>query len=535
VPEFGRRAAVTLLCTLVALLSSGTPVSAAPASRTGRYYVVARLAGGQREYLYEIAVKTLHDGNRYEEIFTLNKGRVQPDGGRLTDPLRLSPGWILILPKDAEGPGVHSGPLPKVTATATDLPSPVASSAPPEQATRLESKEAAIRLGGVAVAFLLLIAAVAVLRGGRRRADRARQTRLAEATGAPPGPPGAAAPAVEPPRVKAPEEPKPLVEPQFERPARLRPPGESAIAGAAAPSGTGSPSGQSGPDPSGVPAPGPPVRLAATDWPSSREGRPGADRPERGEPPPPVPAGRRPYGGNPAAKSGVAASSKDTVPGHARPDISSAVAETAKAEPAIVDTEFPSEHKLPGPARQGPGSGAEEGEPSDTLTAELVTDGNRIAVSLAGAADTGRAAAFGWRDAGQAPPVGTLPVLIGEDGGRELFLDLGRCPDVLTIVGDLPDCEKHALRLVRQMLAGGNGVAVLGEQILVDALPVGGRRVEAMDEVRDLDSAGIVICGRLAGADLAAARVARSAGGPTPVIIGDVPRSRWSLVLQPQR
>ncbi len=123
-------------------------------------------------------------------------------------------------------------------------------------------------------------------------------------------------------------------------------------------------------------------------------------------------------------------------------------------------------------------------------------------------------------------------MLLGEDNGRKLFLDLERCPDVLTIVGSLPDCEKHALRLARQVLATGNGVAVLGDRIFADTLPAGCHRIETIDGVRDPGSPGIVICGRLTGADLAAARIARSAGGPTPVVIGNVPRSRWSLLLE---
>jgi hypothetical protein len=250
-----------------------------------------------------------------------------------------------------------------------------------------------------------------------------------------------------------------------------------------------------------------PARLAPGEWPSSANAEPHPTRPDEGEPAgdQPAPADRPPSDLDPETATGQRAGEDEAVPEAGKRDVA----------------ESPHD-------RAGPG---DVDEPAENMTAELVAEDDRIAVSLAGAAGSGPAAAFGWRGTGQTPPTGTLPVLIGEDGGRKLFLDLGRCPDVLTIVGPLPDCEKYALRLARQLLADGNGVAVLGERILADALPAGGRRVEAMADVRGLDSPGIVICGRLTGADLAAARVARSAGGPTPVVIGDVPRSRWSLVL----
>lgn len=50
------------------------------------------------ESLWDIAEKRLGDGNRYKEIYKLNKGREQPDGGRLSDPDVIEPGWRLILP-----------------------------------------------------------------------------------------------------------------------------------------------------------------------------------------------------------------------------------------------------------------------------------------------------------------------------------------------------------------------------------------------------------------------------------------------------
>src|SRR5690606_12105654 len=43
----------------------------------------------------------LGDPLRWPEIFELNEGRPQPDGGCLTDAGQLAPGWRLLLPADA--------------------------------------------------------------------------------------------------------------------------------------------------------------------------------------------------------------------------------------------------------------------------------------------------------------------------------------------------------------------------------------------------------------------------------------------------
>jgi hypothetical protein len=64
--------------------------------------------GGQPPTLESIAASTLKDPGRAREIFELNRGLAQRDGGALTRPdQRLRPGWILRLPPDASGPGVQ--------------------------------------------------------------------------------------------------------------------------------------------------------------------------------------------------------------------------------------------------------------------------------------------------------------------------------------------------------------------------------------------------------------------------------------------
>ena len=47
---------------------------------------------------------------RYREIFALNHGRQQPDAQTLTEASLIRPGWILLLPADARGPGLEAVP-----------------------------------------------------------------------------------------------------------------------------------------------------------------------------------------------------------------------------------------------------------------------------------------------------------------------------------------------------------------------------------------------------------------------------------------
>ncbi|MFV2018172.1 hypothetical protein [Micromonospora sp. LOL_023] len=148
------------------------PSASAPQDDSGResvrYYIVDELPGGEREFLFAIAARTLGDGRRYREIFELNVGRAQPDGGQLTDAAQLEPGWILVLPDDARGAGVRYGPLPDVGGSAA-APPVLSPTAPTRQADR--STELLLRGGAAMVAVGLFALAILVLRrgGGRSR------------------------------------------------------------------------------------------------------------------------------------------------------------------------------------------------------------------------------------------------------------------------------------------------------------------------------------------------------------------------------
>ncbi|GAA4606877.1 hypothetical protein GCM10023195_25430 [Actinoallomurus liliacearum] len=76
-----------------------------------KIYRVRPPEGRHHESLWEIAEKCLGDGRRYREIYALNKGKVQPDGTRLTMASLIRPGWVLDMPADATHVEVvHRGP-----------------------------------------------------------------------------------------------------------------------------------------------------------------------------------------------------------------------------------------------------------------------------------------------------------------------------------------------------------------------------------------------------------------------------------------
>ncbi|WFE48828.1 hypothetical protein [Micromonospora sp. WMMD1155] len=618
-----RRTVLFLLALLTALLTPHPAPAAAAPSTTDKYWVVSGGSGGQRESLYQIAARALGNGSRSPEIFALNEGRLQPDGGRLTDPLVLKPGWILVLPADAKGTGVRTGPIPSAATPPPSGPAPT-SPDPGAAPASPEERDPMLLFGAMALAIVLLIMLVIGLQGRRRRAvASAPVTAVPTAAVADAGPPptenlvvpilsgkpdGAPRPASSSGPAVSAESPDTLTT----TPASARAAGAEPPEGATAP--TVGVTGRSGP----------PERLASGDWPAPGAEPPphdpvgggrrkrgqdraivtahvfGVDVPSGTEPadkaeasdtvdptdtappagtspsasvPTPAqettpaqtstmttastaatkatPAGKRTAAGTPktaetprpvekpmsaeaseaAAPFSAARSSADDVatPGTGQADAGQP--STAQPSTAQPSTAQPSTAQSEGPLSQGPPMGGPPagGLPPDGLTADLVVDGYRVAVSLVGVAGDGSGRPYDWRLVGQTGPAATLGVVLGDRDGQLLHVDLGRCPDVLTVTGALPDCERYALRLIRQLLDSGRGVAVVGDGVLGEALPDGCRRVPTMADTRSLQSAGIVVCGRLSGPGIAAARLSRASGGPTPVLIGEVTPSRWSV------
>ncbi|MFG1890457.1 S8 family serine peptidase [Micromonospora sp. NPDC049051] len=120
-----RRAVLT--ATLVAAVTGvvTVPAGAAPppgAAANQFYYTVTSSYQGAPENLWEISARFLGDAGRAGEILDLNAGRVQPDGGRLSDPSRLRAGWHLVLPWDAVGTGLRHGPLPTADGKSSACP-----------------------------------------------------------------------------------------------------------------------------------------------------------------------------------------------------------------------------------------------------------------------------------------------------------------------------------------------------------------------------------------------------------------------------
>ncbi len=90
-------------------VSTAQPAGAVrgPRHAQQKYYIVRPPVGRYHESLWEIAQNHLGNGRRYEEIYELNKDRVQPDGTKLTIASLIRPGWVLQMPADAYGPGIH--------------------------------------------------------------------------------------------------------------------------------------------------------------------------------------------------------------------------------------------------------------------------------------------------------------------------------------------------------------------------------------------------------------------------------------------
>ncbi|NIZ93244.1 hypothetical protein [Kineococcus rubinsiae] len=102
----------------------------APAGAAPVAYLVQPPLGRHHDCLWDIAERTLGDPLRYQEIFELNRNRVQPDGSRLVDADLIRPGWTLLLPADAVGAGPQVLTVPTPAAPAVVAPHGTGTPAP---------------------------------------------------------------------------------------------------------------------------------------------------------------------------------------------------------------------------------------------------------------------------------------------------------------------------------------------------------------------------------------------------------------------
>jgi DNA-binding SARP family transcriptional activator len=95
--------------------------------------VVRAPEGGIHDSLSRIAARTLGDGTRWPEIFELNKGKLQPGGGRFTNPNLIFPGEELALPPTTtpETSPPRSGDQDGTASTLPTPPPPPLTSTPP--------------------------------------------------------------------------------------------------------------------------------------------------------------------------------------------------------------------------------------------------------------------------------------------------------------------------------------------------------------------------------------------------------------------
>ncbi|GAA3390328.1 BTAD domain-containing putative transcriptional regulator [Cryptosporangium minutisporangium] len=90
---------------------------------------IPRCVVQEDDTLWDLADTHLGDSERWEELYTLNRGLVQDDGRALTDPDLLIPGWVLVLPTG------QPAPAPTTPPTAPDKPDGATGQPPPGQPT----------------------------------------------------------------------------------------------------------------------------------------------------------------------------------------------------------------------------------------------------------------------------------------------------------------------------------------------------------------------------------------------------------------
>ncbi|WP_213453672.1 LysM peptidoglycan-binding domain-containing protein [Rhizomonospora bruguierae] len=487
------------------------PSVSATTPATVKYYVVGRTGGAEREYLFQIAARTLGDGHRQKEIFELNRGRLQPDGQRMDDPLVVLPGWVLLLPADAKGPGVLSGPAPTVSDPRTPPP---ASAAPDAR-----SDDWLLRAGAIVLVTTILGVSLHLLRRGQRielhrpvrATGRARLDQPAPAGRRPRDlPTDDGWPALEspPPLRRPPDLPTDDRWPTVESPPPLRRPPDLPTRGRGRESVPTTANGWAEPNDRG-----------AESVPSTAHGR----EPElRGAEFAPTTAnGREP-------ELCGAEFAPTTAHGPTEPDdrgTESSGTESSGAVSADQAPRWASARLLEAPAPARP---ADTAPPRVEL--RLRSGSDQVAIRLVGARPDAGDAFFGRGEIGSR--TGAAVVHLGDPGPGAAWLDLSASPDVVTVSGDPAGVRRLTLTLTRQLSRAGVPTIAVG-----DALgETGGTDhwIGSLDELADRfgDTPLLVaFVGDLPAGDVATLHelLVRWQPRVVPIVVGSGPRSRWSI------
>ena len=143
-----------------------------------KVYTVKAPRNGYHDNLWDIAEKHLGAGQRYKEIYELNKDRVQPDGRKLELARLIQPGWDLVMPDDAVGVARHNAPETPAVDTApvvTDIDAGLTSDAQvaPDAAVSSDAPEWAAGAGLLAAGVIGALAMRRRRQIGRRPDDDA--------------------------------------------------------------------------------------------------------------------------------------------------------------------------------------------------------------------------------------------------------------------------------------------------------------------------------------------------------------------------
>ena len=129
-------------------------------------------------------------------------------------------------------------------------------------------------------------------------------------------------------------------------------------------------------------------------------------------------------------------------------------------------------------------------------------------------------------------------MILGHRDQRRLWIDLVFAPDVLTITGHPAASLRQAVALIRQLHASETSLTVVGRALrpwLPDGCPRFDTLTDALATQPAPGAAGpeVVVCVGLSRKTLRTAHQQLNGGERRiiPIIVGDVPTSRWSMCM----